>query len=212
MGLLRTCQQRVMATLYGPLMARYDRFIAPYKEDLFRQVRGRVLEIGPGPGGNLRYLNSVPTWVGLEPNPYMHRAIREQLSSTGNQGEILEQPAENMPYDKDDFDFVISTLVLCSVSHPLRVLDEIARVLRPGGRFLFIEHVAAAKGTGLRILQHALAPGFRICGDGCCPHRETGDWIRRSRFSKVEFQEFHAPATALPWVISPHIAGFAEVS
>lgn len=212
MGLLKQLRQRTMAAVYRPLISRHNRFIAPYKTDLFRQVQGRVLEIGPGPANNLSYLGKVESWVGIEPNPFMHRFVLEQLAETGTRGRVLNHSAELLPFDDHSFDFAISTLVLCSVGQPLRVLSEIRRVLRPGGRFLFIEHVAAPRGSRLRSVQNFVVPVYRFCGDGCYPNRETGSTIQQSGFSSVEFQEFRAPASALPIVVSPHIAGFAETS
>ena len=210
MGLLKRLRQRTMAAVYRPLISRHNQFIAPYKTDLFRQVQGRVLEIGPGPAGNLRYMGSVESWTGIEPNPYMHRFALHQLAEIGVPGEVINHSAEQLPFEDHSFDFAISTLVLCSVGHPLKVLSEIRRVLRPGGRFLFIEHVAAPRGSQLRSVQNFIVPVYRFCGDGCYPNRETGSTIQQSGFSAVEFQEFRAPASVLPTVVSPHIAGSAE--
>jgi ubiquinone/menaquinone biosynthesis C-methylase UbiE len=210
MGFLKQLRQRTMAAVYRPLISRHNRFIASYKTDLFRQVQGRVLEIGPGPAGNLKFMGDVESWVGIEPNPYMHRFVKQQLAETGLRGDVIAHPAEQLPFEDNSFDFAVSTLVLCSVLQPRRVLHEILRVLRPGGRFLFIEHVAAPRGSRLRSVQNFVVPVYRFCGDGCYPNRETGTTIQQSGFSTVEFQEFRAPASALPVVVSPHIAGFAE--
>ena len=211
LGYLKRFRQRTIAAIYRPLIARHEEFIAPVKQDLFRGISGRVLEIGPGPGGNLKYLGQIEQWVGIEPNPFMHRFIEQQLRDRNLNGEIRLAAAEELPFPDNSFDFAISTLVLCSVTKPAVVVSELRRVLRPGGQFCFIEHVAAPPNSKLRWLQNASAPFYRFCGDGCHPNRETGKTLQQSGFGRLEFQEFRAPATRLPVVVSPHISGFAQV-
>jgi len=211
MGLGSNLRRRLVAWVYRPLIARHDRFIAPYKQDLFRALSGSVLEIGPGPGSNLRYLSEVDHWVGVEPNRYMHPMIRQELERTAIDGTILEDGAESLPFAEHSFDAVIGTLVLCSVRDPARVVDELFRVLRPGGRYCFIEHVAAPTGSRLRWMQRLARPLWTCCGDGCHPDRETSETLHRSRFDRLEFQEFRAPRGVLPAIVSPHICGTAWV-
>lgn len=212
MGFWQDRRRQAIAAIYRPAMRRHDQFISPYKRDLFRAVRGQVLEIGPGPGSNLPYLNQVESWTGIEPNRFMHRLIHEQLKQTGVQGTVLETAAESLPFPDRSFDAALGTLVLCSVFSPERVLRELCRVLRPGGRFFLIEHVAAPRGTWLRRIQRLASPLWRCCGDGCHPDRETAETIARGGFRRMELQEFRAPWNALPFVVSPHIAGWAEVA
>ena len=103
-------------------------------------------------------------------------------------------------------DAVIGTLVLCSVSELQLVLLEIIRVLKPGGRFYFIEHVAAPTGSWLSLLQGGVRPAWQYLFDGCQSNAKTLEEIKAAGFSKVIYEEFQAP---LP-VVSPHISGFAE--
>jgi len=102
-------------------------------------------------------------------------------------------------------DAVVSTLVLCSVDGHRDALAEILRVLRPGGRFVFIEHVGAPEGTWLRRLQRWIRPLWKPVADGCRPDRDTGDRILEAGFERVEMDRFRLP---LP-VVSPHVAGTA---
>jgi len=113
--------------------------------------------------------------------------------------------AEELPIRAASIDYAISTLVLCSVVDQRRALSELLRVLRPGGKLIFIEHVAAPPGTLLRRVQCAVKPLWRRMGDGCHPDRETRAAIERSGLTIPQVDEFDAP---LP-VVRPHIAGYA---
>lgn len=205
----QSIRRRMIAKVYRRLIAGHDRFIAPMKQDLFRGLQGSVLEIGPGPGSNLQYLNGVEHWVGVEPNRFMHPLIQSQLESHKVDGTILEGAAEELPFEDATFDAAIGTLVLCSVNRPEQALSEILRVLRPGGQYCFIEHVGAPKGTSLRRWQTRVKPLWRCFGDGCCPDRDTQETLARTGFERLDYQEFRAPRGTLPAIVSPHICGSA---
>jgi ubiquinone/menaquinone biosynthesis C-methylase UbiE len=120
-------------------------------------------------------------------------------------GELRTGTAEQLGMPSASVDAVVSTLVLCSVPSVAAVLKEILRVLKPGGRFVFIEHVAAPRGTMLRFGQQFVRP-LSICfADGCHPDRETGEAIEAAGFGEVKLERFRAPL----WLASPHVAGVA---
>jgi ubiquinone/menaquinone biosynthesis C-methylase UbiE len=110
-----------------------------------------------------------------------------------------------LPLETGSVDFVVSTLVLCSVVDQGRAIREAIRVLKPGGRFIFIEHVAAPTGTLLRRIQSGIRPLWKEVCDGCRPDRATREALEASGFAALDIQEFSAP---LP-VVRPHIAGSA---
>jgi ubiquinone/menaquinone biosynthesis C-methylase UbiE len=130
--------------------ATYDRMSASTEEaglrerrrELLVQARGRVLEIGGGTGANLPfYGEAVSSLTVTEPEEAMARRLERRAKDQDRPIELVRASAENLPFEDGSFDFVVSTLVLCSVEDQPRALHELRRVLKPDGRLLFIEHV-----------------------------------------------------------------------
>lgn len=175
---------------------------------LLAQAQGDVLEIGAGDGGNLTLYPPGMRLTLLEPNPYMLRYLHQNATHLGINGyEAVESPAEFMPFPDAHFDTVVSTHVLCSVRDQSRVLAEIRRVLRPGGRFLFLEHVAARPDTSAYRWQQRINPVWKIMGDGCHVTRDTGAAIRAAGFAGAEVNDYQAD---YPSIVSPHVYGWAQ--
>jgi SAM-dependent methyltransferase len=196
---------------YSRLFARFmagdydDDATAARKRRLLADLRGDLLEIGPGSGPNLAYLAPDVRWIGIEPNPYMHDHLRATAQAQGRTVDLRLGHAEQLPAATATLDAVISTHVLCSVQDLAGTLAEIRRVLKPGGKFVFIEHVAAAPDTGLRRFQNGVRPLWRLIGDGCYPNRETWRAIENAGFSEVQIEHYRADLA----IVSPHIAGYA---
>jgi ubiquinone/menaquinone biosynthesis C-methylase UbiE len=186
-----------------------DQYLRRYKVKLFSELSGTVLEIGSGAGANLHYLPTTGIkWIGVDPNPFMQPHLVKEAHRLDFKIELRDGTAEKLPAADESVDFVISTLVLCSVMDQKRALEEVARVLKPGGKLLFIEHVAARRGSWLYRIQHLVKPLWRRMGDGCHPDRETRMALESAGFASIEIEEFVAP---LP-VVSPHIVGTAVKS
>ena len=181
------------------------RLYGDYKRSLFANLEGTVVEIGPGTGVNLPYVPDGLRWIGLEPNPHMHGYIREQLAGREIEADLRVDPAQDTGLKDDSVDAVISTLVLCSVPDVRETLAELRRILKPGGRVLFIEHVAADAHTPLCWVQHGIRPLWQAVADGCRPNRDTGRLLRAAGFSSVEFDRFNIGVPP----VSPHIVGTA---
>jgi SAM-dependent methyltransferase len=175
------------------------------KRQLFADLEGTVVEIGPGTGVNLPYLPGGLRWIGLEPNPHMHDYVREQLEGRDLETTLRSTPAQDTDLPDDSVDAVISTLVLCSVPDVAATLTELRRILRPGGRLLFIEHVAAETHTPLCWFQHGIRPLWKAVADGCRPDRRTGAHLQQAGFSSVTIDRF---SIGMP-PVSPHIVGTA---
>jgi ubiquinone/menaquinone biosynthesis C-methylase UbiE len=186
---------------------RYNRRVDERKRSLFSGLSGCVLEIGPGTGANLEYYPEEVLLTGLEPNPWMQKHLKEKADQFNRPIEMLTGSAEDIPLEGESMNAVVSTLVLCSVTDLPQTLSEIKRVLKPGGSFLFIEHVAAREGTRLRTMQRWVKPLWRWIADGCHPDRETWKAIEGAGFKDVELEHFRL-SLPLP-VVGPHIMGRA---
>lgn len=172
------------------------------------QATGSVLEIGAGNGANLTLYPEGVSLTFLDPNPHMLRYLDENAAKLGINGyQTVQAPAESIPFPDDCFDTVVATHVLCSVADLPSALSEIRRVLRPGGRFFFLEHVSASPDTSAHRLQKFLNPAWKVVGDGCHLTRDTGQAVRMAGFDKVEVTDY---AADYPSIISPHVYGWAQ--
>jgi ubiquinone/menaquinone biosynthesis C-methylase UbiE len=175
----------------GWLMSRmYDRVLEgseraglrEWRRTLLEPARGEVLELGAGTGGNLSlYPSSVTRLVLCEPDRHMREMLRRKLSGRP-EVEVLEATAESLPVPVRSFDTVVATLVLCSVKDPAQVVAEIHRVLRPGGTFLFLEHIGAPAGTWTRRVQGALEPVWKRLAGNCHLTRHPGPLLEAAGF------------------------------
>ena len=183
--------------------------VAQYRRRLFAGLHGTVIEIGPGGGANLAYLAPNPAlhWIGIEPNPYMHPYLKEQAARVGlARPDLRTGSAERLDAEDESADAVIGTLVLCSVADQQAALREVLRVLKPGGRFIFIEHVAAPQGSRLRARQNLITPIWQFVGDGCHPNRETWVALQGAGFAQLDIERFNVRVP----IAGPHIAGVAK--
>jgi SAM-dependent methyltransferase len=210
---------RLYDETWGRLFAAlYDRGLEATEEAGLREMRrqllagagGRVLELGAGTGVNLDlYPEAVAELVLSEPDPHMAKRLRERLAGSTRAATVVEAPAERLPCDDESFDTVVATLVLCTVPDPAAALAEAARVLKPGGRLLFVEHVRS-EDLGLARWQDRLEKPWRFLGDGCHCNRDTVATIAGSRFAIDEIERGQLPKA--PKIVSPLVRGSAVSS
>jgi ubiquinone/menaquinone biosynthesis C-methylase UbiE len=168
---------------------------------------GRTLEIGAGTGLNHDlYPVAVTELVLTEPFPPMASQLREKAAALDRPVEVVEAPAEALPFADDSFDTVALTLVLCTVPDPDAALAEIARVLRPGGRFLFLEHVRADD-PGLASWQDRLHGPWLFFGNGCNCNRDTAATLERSPLEVERLERGSLPK--MPPLVQPMLRGSA---
>ena len=192
----------------GVTVGWMDRIYGFRKRELFSSLPDTVVEIGPGPGTNLRYYRPGTRLIAIEPAARVHARLRREAQRCGIELDLHPAGAERLELEDASVDAVVSTLVLCSVDDPREVLGEVRRVLRPGGRFFFIEHVAADPGSRLHSVHGWLRRPWALALDGCEIRRNTGAIIRAAGFSEVEEDRFLVSRSWLP--VSPHVIGVAK--
>jgi len=197
----------VNATFFWLASGLFDRLLGPHKRRLLVDLPDTVVELGSGVGANLRYLSPGSTLIAVEPNPAMHRRLRREARRRGVVLDVRAVPAERTDLPGQSVDVVVSSLVLCTVSDPARVLAEVRRVLRPGGRFVFVEHVAAPEGTPLRRLQRWVRRPWAWCFEGCSCERDLAGALRSAGFDDVAVEAYRLRSPFLPF--NPQIAGVA---
>jgi len=210
---------RIYDATWGRLFsACYDRGFQATEEaglreirrELLAQARGRVLELGAGTGLNLElYPEGIENLTLTEPDPHMTRQLREKLASSEREAELVETPAERLPFPDDSFDTAVVTLVLCTVPDPAASLAEIKRVLKPGGQLLFLEHVRS-RHPDLAKWQDRLESPWRFLADGCHCNRDTVSAISAAGFDLGEVE--HEALPKAPPIVRPLARGSAAAS
>jgi ubiquinone/menaquinone biosynthesis C-methylase UbiE len=200
---------RVFAWGYDWFMGQAERAgLHDMRRELLAEARGRCLEIGAGTGLNLDlWPADVEELVLSEPDPKMAAQLRRKLRRSGRELQLVEAPGERLPFDDDSFDTVALTLVLCTAPDPGAVLREASRVLKPGGRFLFLEHVRAEDPKLARWQDRFHGPWY-LFGDGCHCNRDTPTEIERSPL-QLEHLERGAIPKAVP-IVRPMVTGAAR--
>lgn len=203
------------ATWGRAFSALYDRVLAATEEAGLREMRrqtlaaarGRTLEIGAGTGANLGlHPEAVTELVLAEPDPHMTKRLRRHVAEQGADAEIVEAPAERLPFEDSSFDTAVFTLVLCTVPDPRAALAEAARVLKPGGKLLFLEHVRS-RDPGLARWQDRFHGPWRFVNDGCNCNRDTAANLEASPLHLEGLEHERMPKA--PPIVRPVIQGSA---
>src|SRR4051794_23770691 len=180
---------KVFAGMYDRLMARSEKAgLAAHRDALLESATGDVLEIGGGTGANLlRYGPGVQSLTVTEPEEPMLRRLQRRMGEQRPDAKVLVAAAEELPFADDSFDTAVSTLVLCTVDDQPQALQELRRVLRPGGKLLFMEHVRSAEQRVAR-LQDRMLRLNRKFACGCHCNRATLDGIKAAGFEVTELR------------------------
>ena len=204
-------EHRLFATFYDRLNEAAERgWMGERRSRLLSGAsgaRGEVLEIGGGTGANLPYYRGVRRVIVTEPDPFMREKLHPKLARAKAPVEVLDAKAQDLPFEDDSFDVVVSTMVLCTVPDQRTALAEVRRVLRPGGRLLFLEHV---RGTGaVARCQDLILPLWSRLFAGCHPNRDTLASMEAAGFEVRDLERFKPP---VPFSnLTPPVQGVAFV-
>lgn len=201
---------RIFALLYDPFLWQGELLgMRRRRHDLVAAARGRVVELGAGTGLNLaHYSDAVEDLVLTEPEPGMRRKLARRVARQDRAARVVEARAEHLPFADGSVDTVVSTLVLCTVDDPEAALREIARVLRPDGQLLFIEHVRSTSRWLARCQDLLLRPWRGFAG-GCVCNRTTVETMRACGFTVAADD---AVWRGMPVIVVPLAVGMATRS
>jgi SAM-dependent methyltransferase len=197
----------LFAATYDRQMKKTERAgLTTLRVDLLAHAAGRVLEVGGGTGANLsHYPEAVTSLTITEPEPSMLKRLERTVRNSPRDASVLPAPAEELPFEDDHFDAVVSTLVLCGVADQPRAVREIRRVLRPDGRLLFLEHVRSADPRIARRQDRMNRLNQLVV---CCDcNRPTLQTIEDAGFVVKELEHTTLPKT--PSFVRPTIVGTA---
>ncbi|XP_003476261.1 thiol S-methyltransferase TMT1B [Cavia porcellus] len=218
LGLWQPLCKKYFPYLMVVLTTKNNHLMKSHKRKLFSQIKelkgnsGNVnlLELGCGTGANFQFYPPGCKITCLDPNPNFEKFLTKSMAENRHlqYEKFLVAPGEDMKQVTDgSMDVVVCTLVLCSVQSVKKVLQEVHRVLRPGGVLFFLEHVAEPDGSRAFMWQQVFEPTWRHIGDGCYLTRETWKDLKMAHFSEVHMEWHPPPIKWLP--VGPHIMGKA---
>jgi ubiquinone/menaquinone biosynthesis C-methylase UbiE len=202
---------RIFAGIYDHMTAKTEQAgLGAHRQALLAAATGDVLEIGAGTGANLlHYGQDLRTLTLTEPEKPMARRLQKRILEHRPDAKLLRAPAEDLPFNDDSFDTIVSTLVLCTVDDQPRALCELRRVLHPEGRLLFIEHVRSDDAKLAKRQDRMMPINLRVA-HGCHCNRPTLDGIRNAGFEVTELE--HDTLNHVPRFVRPLIVGVAAPS
>lgn len=178
--------------------------LEPLRDEVVPEARGRVLEVGVGTGMNFSRYDGIEALYGVEPDPHMIRRARKRAARADFPVQLDQAGAESLPYPDEFFDTAVLTWVLCTIPEPDLAVNEILRVLKPGGRLLYVEHTRSRFPTAMKF-QDSLTPYWKKIGGGCHLNRDSVSLIRSSGFVGVTVQ----PCGREAWTLLPVYRGLA---
>ena len=201
----------LMAKVYDTVMRRAEKeCFSKWRSDLLENLSGSVAEVGAGTGVNMFYYPAIISKLVLtEPDPNMLKILRKRAKQRNDiTVQIHQATVEQLPFLDDSFDFVVCTFLMCSVSVPQDSLSEIFRVLKSGGEYLFLEHVANTDNNRAYKWQKRIEPIWRFVGGNCHMTRNTAYEIETSGFEILDLH--HEYMTGGSPIINPFIRGVAQ--
>ncbi|XP_067114248.1 thiol S-methyltransferase TMT1A-like [Osmerus mordax] len=207
--------KRIFPILLYKITLNYNKVMHDKKKDLFSTLMEfklerplRILEIGCGCGANFQFYPPACNVICTDPNPHFQKYLDKSMEENDHLtfDRFVVASGEDMGVVEDgSVDVVVCTLVLCSVNNVPRTLQEVYRILRPGGALYFLEHVISDPSSWTYFFQHVLQPMWYYFGDGCELTRATWKDLETAGFSELKLRHIEAPVVFL---IKPHIMGY----
>ena len=201
----------LMAKFYDTALKNPEKLcLNQWRSELLEKVQGDILEIGSGTGLNLKhYPDTINQLVLSEPDKNMRHQLKKRIDALGRKDvSIVGNEAENLDFPDQSFDYIVSTLVLCSVNDQFQALTRLKRLLRPNGKLIFLEHVAAEDNPKLLQWQKRIQPFWRFIAGNCHLARNTASVIKKVGFSRIELEK--ATFLGAPSIVGPIIKGVAQ--
>jgi len=173
-------------------LAMRNKHMLPYRRQVIAAAEGRVLEIGIGSGLNLPFYRNTREVIGLEPAPRLIAMARGAAEKAFTPVTFIEGSAAAIPIEDRSVDTVVTTWTLCTIPDAARALSEINRVLKPGGRLLFLEHGMAPE-AGVRSWQDWLTPAWKRISGGCHLNRQINSMIEAAEFDFERLETGYMP-------------------
>lgn len=184
-----------------------DEILAQYRQQLLAGVSGEILEIGFGTGLNLpHYPATVEHITTVDPNPGMKKLTQQRIEQSPIRVDHRVISGESLPMSDGSFDSVVCTWTLCSIPQVEKAIAEIYRLLKPGGKFFFIEHGLSPEAK-IEVWQHRLTPVQKVIADGCHLNRDIKQ-IVKAQFDQVKIEQFYSPK--LPKILGYMYQGVAH--
>ncbi|MEX0621335.1 MAG: class I SAM-dependent methyltransferase [Solirubrobacterales bacterium] len=198
------------ARLYDPFLWWGEKSgLSERRDRLLEAATGEVLEIGAGTGLNLaHYPGGLSRLVLTEPEEHKAALLLKKAANLDLEAEFVRASAEALPFEDDSFDTIVATLVFCTVGEPEQGIAELRRVLRPGGSWLFIEHIRSDR-PAIGRLQDRIRRPWASIADGCQCNRRTIEMIEAGGFN-VELKSV-ADKALMPPVARPIVTGIARL-
>lgn len=164
--------------------------LAQYRRSVLAEVAGTVLEIGFGTGLNLSYYpETIQQLVAIDANPNVHALAEKRIAASSITVDHRVLNGERLPMADYSFDSVVSTWTLCSIAQIEQALAEIHRVLKPGGKFFFVEH-GLSRDPAIQVWQNRLTPVQKVIADGCHLNRNIRQLVAQ-QFEDIAIEEFY---------------------
>ena len=200
-----TISKWLFAQWYETLNSVVEPKVIPHRRSTAGNCTGATMDLGAGSGLNLPYFQNCDSITLVEPDKYMRSKLHKRISASDNV-KIVADKGECLTLPDNSFDSVVSTLVLCMVDDIERVISEVYRVLKPGGKFFFYEHVVAKSRVG-KTFQGAVNPLWRCLTTGCHLQRYILNVISSQGFQKVKSSEFSMRIGPFPPI--PNVVGYS---